>query len=37
MYRHVPAETYDGLKKAFAKGEYFNTYIRDRFPFERDP
>jgi hypothetical protein len=30
-YQGVPAETAEGLRLAFAKGEYFNKMIRDRF------
>lgn len=30
-YRDVPAEVGEGLKLAFAKGEYFNRAIRDQF------
>jgi hypothetical protein len=35
IYKEVPRETYEEMKRAFAKGEFFNTYIRSRFPFER--
>lgn len=34
-YRDVPEETYEAMKAAFSKGEFFNRHIRDRFPFER--
>jgi hypothetical protein len=30
-YRGVPADVAEGLRLAFAKGEYFNKTIRDRF------
>ena len=30
-YQDVPADVADGLRLAFAKGEYFNKAIRDRF------
>lgn len=30
-YQDVPAEVAEGLRLAFAKGEYFNKAIRDRF------
>jgi hypothetical protein len=30
-YRDVPAEVGEGFRLAFAKGEYFNKAIRDRF------
>lgn len=32
-YFEVPAETYAGLKWSRSKGEFFNTRIRDRFPY----
>ena len=35
VYQQVPPETFDGMRRAFAKGEYFNAEIRDRFPFVR--
>jgi hypothetical protein len=35
-YQHVPAETYAAMKSAFSKGEFFNSEIRDRFPFVRE-
>jgi len=34
-YRGVPEETYDAMKAAASKGEFFNRHIRDRFTFER--
>lgn len=34
-YLGVPEEVASGFRKAFSKGEYFNTAIRDHFPFER--
>ncbi|MBO9547290.1 KTSC domain-containing protein [Caulobacter sp.] len=30
-YQRVPADVAEGLRLAFAKGEYFNGKIRDRF------
>ena len=30
-YQGVPADIAEGLRLAFAKGEYFNKAIRDRF------
>jgi hypothetical protein len=30
-YQDVPADVAEGLRLAFAKGEYFNKAIRDRF------
>ena len=32
-YHAVPAETYAAMKSAFAKGEFFNKRIRDRFRY----
>jgi hypothetical protein len=32
VYSGVPQEVADALRGAFAKGVYFNTRIRDRFP-----
>jgi len=32
VYSEVPGEVADALRGAFAKGVYFNTRIRDRFP-----
>lgn len=37
VYKDVPREVYDAMKSAFAKGEFFNTHIRSRFAFERQP
>jgi lysyl-tRNA synthetase class 2 len=34
-YRDVPRDQYDDMKRAYAKGEYFNRHIRDRYPFVR--
>jgi lysyl-tRNA synthetase class 2 len=36
IYHDVPRETYEAMRKAFAKGEFFNTHIRSRFPFVRE-
>jgi hypothetical protein len=33
VYSDVPAEVADTFRSAFAKGVYFNTRIRDRFPY----
>jgi lysyl-tRNA synthetase class 2 len=30
-YHDVPEETYQSMKRAFSKGEFFNANIRDRF------
>lgn len=32
VYSDVPREVADALRHAFAKGVYFNSRIRDRFP-----
>jgi hypothetical protein len=32
VYSDVPHEVADAFRAAFAKGVYFNTRIRDRFP-----
>jgi hypothetical protein len=33
-YFEVPPETYEAMRLSFAKGEFFNAHIRDRFRFE---
>ena len=33
VYSEVPHEVAEALRGAFAKGIYFNTRIRDHFPF----
>jgi hypothetical protein len=33
VYSGVPQEVADAFRGAFAKGVYFNTRIRDRFPY----
>lgn len=35
-YKGVPEETYDSMKAASSKGEFFNRHIRDHFTFERN-
>jgi KTSC domain len=35
VYRGVPEQTYQAMRAAFAKGEFFNAEIRGRFPFSR--
>lgn len=35
-YQGVPEETYDAMKAAASKGEFFNLHIRDHFTFERN-
>ena len=32
-YEKVPQVIYGEMKAAFSKGEFFNTHIRDRYPF----
>jgi hypothetical protein len=32
LYSGVPKAEADGMRRAFAKGSYFNKRIRDRFP-----
>jgi len=32
VYSHVPEEVATTLRSAFAKGVYFNTRIRDKYP-----
>ncbi len=32
VYSQVPPEVADAFRSAFAKGVYFNTRIRDRYP-----
>lgn len=34
-YYEVPVETYAAMRRAFSKGEYFNSYIRDQFRHAR--
>jgi len=34
-YHEVPAEAYDAMRRAFSKGEFFNTNIRDRYRHTR--
>ena len=33
VYSDVPVEVADAFRLAFSKGIYFNTRIRDRFPY----
>lgn len=32
-YHDVPEETYQSMRRAFSKGEFFNDHIRDHFEF----
>jgi hypothetical protein len=36
VYKNVPAEIREGMRLAFAKGDYFNSHVRGRFHFERN-
>jgi hypothetical protein len=35
VYEEVPSEVYESMKRAFSKGEFFNSHIRDNYRFER--
>jgi lysyl-tRNA synthetase class 2 len=37
IYKDFPLESYEAMKAAFSKGEFFNDHIRDRSAFVRDP
>jgi lysyl-tRNA synthetase class 2 len=32
-YHEVPEETFDAMRRAFSKGEFFNHFIRDQYRF----
>jgi len=32
-YHEVLEETYEAMRRAFSKGEFFNDYIRDQYRF----
>jgi lysyl-tRNA synthetase class 2 len=34
-YHEVSEETFDAMRRAFSKGEFFNAFIRDRYRFTR--
>ena len=34
-YRDVPADTYEKMRAAYSKGEFFNRHIRDHFAFQK--
>ncbi len=36
VYREVPKDIAEEFSRAFSKGEFFNTYIKDRFSFDRE-
>jgi lysyl-tRNA synthetase class 2 len=31
-YDAVPREVYEGMRRAFSKGQFFNSRVRDAFP-----
>lgn len=33
VYSDVPVEEVERMRRAFAKGSYFNRHIRDRYPY----
>lgn len=33
-YQNVPPETYEAFRQAFAKGRFFNLFIRGRYRYE---
>jgi hypothetical protein len=35
VYCDVPEEIYTAMKAAFAKGEFFNSHVRDHYSFRR--
>ena len=35
-YLDVPAEVFEKMRTAFAKGVFFNTYIRERFAYREE-
>ena len=36
IYHDVPPSLFEAMTAAFAKGEFFNAHIRDRFAFTRE-
>lgn len=32
-YFDVPERTYDEMRRAYSKGEFFNAYVRDQYRF----
>lgn len=34
-YKNVPEKVFNEMKTAFAKGTYFNQYIKDNYPFDK--
>lgn len=37
LYFDVPAELFDGFRRARSAGAFFNEHIKDRFRCQRDP
>jgi len=35
LYKKVPEKVYKLLKASGSKGRYFNTYIKDKFKFQK--
>jgi len=35
-YHDVPEDIYQGMRRAFSRGEYFNANIRERFRYTRE-
>jgi hypothetical protein len=35
IYQGVPQETFEGMRAAASRGDYFNTHIRENFAFVR--
>ena len=35
-YHDVPEETYQRMREAFSKGQFFNAHIRDRYRHTRE-
>ena len=35
IYKDVPAEVYDNMRKAFSKGRFLNQFIKGHYAFER--
>ena len=32
-YHEVPVEIFDAMRRAFSKGEFFNSHVRDHYRF----
>jgi hypothetical protein len=35
-YAGVPPEVFEGMRRAFSKGSFFNRQVRDRYPASRE-